>query len=254
MFSIKGYVPFCDVADLCLRAAEEASKHEVGRLLPLFSDWANVDLEDQRKALRALGFLMADLTVQSGAEFVICSPKGVILTPSQTLLSLDHHTASLSLDDPLDAFLRYTDGAYWRYRYLDTQTWCVRHRSIDPDDVDVDDETGEVLVDPMDVVVDNFHGWALAVASDSANKTTAALLSARLAKDSARATVLPMGVPVGRPNKINNALLIYDRHYPDGHAAAGVPIKTVLAKLKAEGHPISAATLHRGLSPRKSNT
>lgn len=254
MFSIPGYVPFCDVADLCVRAAEEAPMHPKARLLPLFRDWPEVNEPQKRKACRALGYLMADLAIQSATDLIMCSTSGLTLTPSQRLVALGWKIPSLSLDDQLQTFLNYEEGAYWRYEYVNTETWCIRHKPIDPRDVDVDEETGKVWIDPMDVVADKFDGWALAVPLDRSNLTVSALLDARLSEKAVRATVLPIETQIGRPNKIDPALVIYDQHYPDGHAAAGVPVKTVLAMLKAEGHPISDKTLHRGLSLRKVKT
>jgi hypothetical protein len=253
MFSIPGYVPFCDVADLCLHAADEASTHPLAQHLPLFRDWPKVDEQQQRKARRALGYLMADLAIQSDADLIMCSPSGLTLTPSLRLVALGWKTPSLSLDDPLQAFLTYAEGAYWRYKYVNTETWCIRHNPIDPRDVDIDEETGEVCIDPMDVVADKFDGWALAVPLDRSNLTVSAMLDARLADKAVRATVLPMEPQIGRPNKIDKALVVYDQLYPRGHVLEQVPVKTVLATLLGIGHDIAPSTLNRGLSKRKVN-
>lgn len=251
MFSISGYVPFCDVADMCLRAAEEAPMHPLARHLPLFRDWPKVDEQQKRKARRALGYLMADLAIQSDADLIMCSPSGLTLTPSRRLVSLGWKTLSLSLDDPLQAFLKYAEGAYWRYEYVNTETWCIRHKPVDPRDVDVDDETGEALIDPMDVIAGKFDGWALAVPLDRSNPTVSALLDARLAENAVRATVLPLTRQIGRPNKIDKALVIYDRLYPNGHVLAKASVKSVLKALENAGCPVSEPTLHRGLRGRE---
>lgn len=254
MFSISGYVPFCDVADMCLRAAEDAPTHPLGRHLPLFRDWPKVDGQQKRKARRALGYLMADLAIQSDADLIMCSPSGLTLTPSQRLVSLGWKTLSLSLDDPLQAFLNYAEGAYWRYGYVNTETWCIRQRPVDPRDVDVDDENGEVLIDPMDLIAGKFDGWALAVPQDRSNLTVSALLDTRLAEKAVRATVLPLTRQIGRPNKIDKALVVYDQLYPDGHVLAKAPVKSVLKALQNTGHPVSEPTLHRGLRNREGNS
>jgi hypothetical protein len=253
MFSILGYVPFCNVADMCLRASEEAPTHPLGRHLPLFRDWPKVDEPQRRKARQALGYLMADLAIQSDPDLVMCSPAGLTLTPSQRLVSLGWKTLSLSLDDPLQAFLKYAEGAYWRYEYVHTETWCIRHKPIDPREVDVDEETGTVWIDPMDVVADKFDGWALAVPVDRTNVTLSALLDARLAEKAARATVLPVEPQIGRPNKIDEALVVYDRLYPNGHAHAKASVKSVLRALENAGHPVAEPTLYRGLRDREGN-
>jgi hypothetical protein len=253
MFSAPDYVPFSDVADMCRRAADEAPNHEVARHLSLFRDWSTVDEEIQRKGKRAFGSLMADLIIQSGAELIICSPSGLTLTPSQRLLSIGRKMPTISLDDPLEAFLGYGQVASWRYEYLSTSTWCIERAPIDPSDVDIDEETGEVFVDPMDVVAGKFVGWALAIALDRSHLTASALLDARLAINVARATVLPLETQIGRPNKIDGALEANDLLYPEGHAAANASVKAVLYALKKEGHSISEPTLHRGLSSRKVN-
>lgn len=253
MFSTAGYVPFCNVADMCLRAAEEAPTHPLARQLPLFRDWPKVDEQQRRKARRALGYLMADLAIQSDADLIICSPSGLTLTPSQRLLSLGWKTPSLSLDAPLQAFLKYAEGAYWRYEYVNTETWCIRHKPIDPRDVDVDDETGEPLIEPMDAIAAKFDGWALAVPLDRSNLTVSALLDERLAEKAVRATVLPLSRQIGRPNKIDKALVVYDQLYPSGHILAKAPVKTVLKSLEKAGYPVSEATLYRGLRERGDN-
>lgn len=251
MFSIARYVPFCNVADMCLRAAEAAPTHPLARHLPLFRDWPKVDERQQRNARRALGYLMADLVIQSDADLVICSPSGLTLTPSQRLVALSWKTPSLSLDDPLQAFLKYAEGAYWRYEYVNTETWCIRHKPIDPRDVDVDDETGEALVDPMDVIAGNFDGWALAVPLDRLNPTVSAMLDVRLAENAVRATVLPLTRQIGRPKKIDKALVVYDILYPSGHVLAKAPVKSVLKALENAGYPISEPTFYRGLRDRE---
>lgn len=253
MFSVRGYLPFCDVADLCLHAADEALTHPLARHLPLFHDWPKVDEQTQRTARRALGYLMADLAIQSDPDLIMCSPSGLTLTPSLRLVALSWKTPSLSLDDPLQAFLKYAENPYWRYEYVNTETWCIRHKPIDPRDVDFDEETGEAWINAKDVVADRFDGWALAVPLDRSKLTASELLDARLSEKAVRATVLPMEPQIGRPNKIDPALVVYDRLYPRGHVLEQVPVKTVLATLLAEGHDISPATLNRGLSQRKVN-
>jgi hypothetical protein len=253
MYSTPDYVPFSDVVQLCLRAAGEAPQHPQARHLILFRDWTSVDESRQRKAIQGLGCLMADLIVQSGANFIICSPRGMTLRPSLKLLSLSWKTPSLSLDDPLQAYLDYADRANGRYKYLSTEMWCVRPNDVDPRYVDIDEETGEVWVDPVEVLVSQFDGWALAVNLDQSSLTTSAILDARFSENAARATVLPIESAVGRPNKIDGALKAYDVLYPEGHAAANASVKAVLNALKKEGHSISEPTLHRGLSSRKVN-
>ena len=132
MFSTPDYVPFSDVAQLCLRAAGDAPQHPKARHLFLFNDWTSVDESRQRKAIQGLGCLMADLIVQSGANLIICSPRGMTLRPSLKLLSLSWKAPSLSLDDPLQAYLDYADRAYWRYKYLSTEMWCFRPNECQP--------------------------------------------------------------------------------------------------------------------------
>lgn len=182
MFSIPGYVPFCDVADLCLEAAFTLSSDGRRPEIPAFEGWEELDEWSRDRVVRTMAALFQDLLIQQPKRFALISVGGRVVRPSNRILALEDGSLDISLEMPVAAFQQFGSKRSGRYTFLDTWTWCVKLKPFDPADVDFDDE-GNVYPDVENEVVASFLGCSLAINEEDVPKDAEALLQELLAAD-----------------------------------------------------------------------
>lgn len=216
MFSIPGYVPFCDVADICLEAAHALSSDGRRPRIPVFEGWESLDEWPRERLVRTIAALFEDMVIQQPKQFALISAGGRVIRPSNRILALQDISLEISLETPIEAFQQFGNRRSGRYTFLDTWTWCVKRKAFDPADVDLDDE-GNVYPDVEDEVVSNFLGSSLAINEEDVPKDAEALLQELLAADVLKRKSPRAARQRGRPSSQKEIRSYYSSKYPNGH-------------------------------------
>lgn len=243
MFSIPGYVPFCDVADLCFEAAFNLSSDGRRPEIPAFEGWDGLDEWSRDRVVHTLAAVFQDLLIQQPKRFALISVGGRVVRPSNRILALQDSLLEISLEMPAGAFQQFGNRRSGRYTFLDTWTWCVKRKPFDPADVDVDDE-GNVYPDIENEVVANFLGCSLAVNEEDVPKDVEALLQELLAADVLKRKSPKASRGRGRPSFQVQIRSYYRSKYPNGHSPpttwadieselAGVDIKVGVSTIRS---------------------
>ena len=228
MFSIPGYVPFCDVADLCLEAAFILSSDGRRPKIPAFEAWEGLDEWSRDRVVQTLAALFQDLLLKQPKRFALISIGGRVVRPSNRILALQDGSLDIYLEMPVSAFQQFGSNRSSRYTFLNTWTWCVKPKPFDPADVDVDDE-GNVYPDVEDEVVSNFLDCSLAINEEDVPKDAEALLQELLAADVLKRKSPRAARQRGRPSFQEQIRSYYRSKYPNGHA-----LPTTWADIEAE--------------------
>ena len=249
MFSVPDYVPFCDVADLCLEAAFTLSSDGRRPKIPAFEGWEELDEWSRDRVVRTLAALFQDLLIQQPKRFALISAGGRVVRPSNRILALQDSLLEISLEMPIAAFQQFGNRISGRYTFLDTWTWCVKRKPFDPGDVEVDDE-GNVYPDIENEVVSNFLGCSLAVNEEDVPKDAEALLQELLAADVLKRKSPRVARQRGRPSHQKEIQSYYSSKYPYGHT----PSKTwadIESELAGIGIKVGVSTIRSAVKGMK---
>lgn len=249
MFSIPGYVPFWDVADLCFEAASILSSDGRRPKIPAFEGWEELDEWSRERVVRTLAAIFQDLVLQQPKRFALISVGGRVVRPSSRILALQDSLHEISVEMSVSAFQQFGNRRSGRYIFLDTWTWCVKRKPFDPADVDVDDE-GNVYPDVEDEVVSNFLGCSLVINEEDVPKDAEALLQELLAADLLKRKSPRAARQRGRPSFQKDIRSYYSSKYPNGHS----PSKTwadIESELAVIGIKVGVSTIRTAVKSIK---